>query len=89
MCFLVNKITPEFSASEEIDQIFSAKDTDFCPFCKKKIAGQRIALVVHFAMVHTERSLLECSKFLESACSTFMPPTFMPVFQNLVIQKPA
>jgi hypothetical protein len=52
MCFLDNKITPEFSASEEIDQVFSAKDTNFCPFCKKTIAGPRIALVVHFAMVH-------------------------------------
>jgi hypothetical protein len=70
MCFLDNKITPEFSAREEIDQVFSAKDTNFCPFCKKTIAGPRIALVVHFAMVHTERSLLECSKFLLSSESS-------------------
>ena len=70
MCFLDNEITPEFTTREEIDQVFPAKDTNYCPFCKKTIAGPRIALVVHFAMVHTERSLLECSKFLLSSETT-------------------
>ena len=70
MCFLDNELTPEFSTREEVDQVFLAKDTNYCPFCKKTIAGPRIALVVHLAMVHTERSMLECSKLLRSSEST-------------------
>ena len=69
MCFLENQASGESFPKKEIEQVYILKE-NYCPFCRKTIAGPRIALVVHLAMVHTERSLFECSKLLRSSEST-------------------
>ena len=63
MCFEKKPaIRDGFSAQEEIEII--AEKKNYCTFCKKLFVGPRIMLVVHLAMVHTERSLFECSNLL-------------------------
>ena len=72
MCFLDNETSiSEFVSHTELEKIvnFPPKE-NYCPFCKKTLAGPRIALVVHLAMVHTERSLFDCTRVLTSAETT-------------------
>ena len=72
MCFLENESNTSKTFSQaELERIvnFPAKE-NYCPFCRKTLAGPRIGLVVHLAMVHTERSLFDCTRVLTSAETT-------------------